>query len=67
MNSIFVSLYSISSVLFAKQSTVHVVVLVVGQNAPMCEYVHLHNGQLHSDWYSYVVDSACYVVDIGLV
>jgi hypothetical protein len=27
----------------------------------------LHIGQLHNDWYSYVVDSACYVVDIGLV
>jgi hypothetical protein len=27
----------------------------------------LHNGQLHNDGYSYVVDSACYVVNIDLV
>jgi hypothetical protein len=39
MNSIFVLLYSISSVLFEKQITFHVVVLVVRQNVPMCEYV----------------------------
>jgi hypothetical protein len=35
-----VILYSISSVLFENESTFHVVVLVVRQNAPMCEYVH---------------------------
>ena len=40
MNSISVLLYSISSVLFEKQITFYVVVLVVRQNAPMCEYVH---------------------------
>jgi hypothetical protein len=41
MNSIFVLLYSISSVLFEKQITFHVVVVVVvRQNTPMCEYVH---------------------------
>jgi hypothetical protein len=43
MNSIFVLLYSMSSVFFDKQSTFHVVVIVVvvvRQNAPMCEYVH---------------------------
>ena len=40
MNSIFVLLYSISSVLFEKQITFHVVVLVVRQNTPMSEYVH---------------------------
>ena len=41
MNSIFALLYSISSVLMEKQITFHVVVVVVvRQNAPMCEYVH---------------------------
>ena len=43
MNSIFALLYSISSVLLEKQITFHVVVVVVvvvRQNAPMCEYVH---------------------------
>ena len=41
MNSIFALLYSISSVLLEKQITFHVVVVVVvRQNASMCEYVH---------------------------
>ena len=41
MNSIFVLLYSIFSVLLEKQITFHVVVVVVvRQNASMCEYVH---------------------------
>ena len=42
MNSIFALLYSISSVLMEKQITFHVVVVVVvvRQNASMCEYVH---------------------------
>ena len=41
-NGKFVLLYSISSVLLEKQITFHVVVVVVvvRQNASMCEYVH---------------------------
>jgi hypothetical protein len=69
MNSIFVLLYSIFQCFNGKTNYFS---CRSSSSSSKTKRVNvrirpLHNGQLHNDGYSYVVDSACDVVEIDLV